>query len=80
MRVADGQIFQAIGDTWTAWIPEGTTIKLFISPDGKEDHFAEIGEESELSGPNVFQCMGFNNHSFFKITGIGADKYIDILA
>ena len=81
MKVKEGQIFQTVGEAWITWIPDGVTIKVFISPDGREDHFAEVGEESEISGPNVFQCMGYNPRSFFKITGIGTGKndYLDIL-
>lgn len=72
MKVKNEQIFQTVGDTWSVWIPEGMTIRVFISPDSMPDHFAEIGEESTISGPNVFQCMGFNNHSYFKLTGLGS--------
>ena len=80
MKVKEGQIFQAVGETWNTWIPDGMTIHVFISPDGREDHFGEIGEESEISGPNVFQVMGFNPRSFFKITGIGGgNAYLDVL-
>ena len=78
MKVKNEQIFQAAGDTWSTWIPDGMTIHVFISPDSVEGHFAEIGEESTISGPNVFQCMGFNNHSFFKLTGLGKST-LDIL-
>lgn len=79
MKIKEGQIFQAVGETWSAWIPDGMTIEIFMSPDGKEDHFGEIGEESVISGPNVFECVGFNPRSFFKITGIGEGNYIDVL-
>ena len=81
MKIQEGQIFQSIGEAWTAWIPDGMTIKIYISPDGKEEHFGEIGELSEISGPNVFQCMGYNPRSFFKITGIGTDKndFLEVL-
>ena len=81
MKIKDGQIFQTVGETWSVWIPEGMTIKVFISPDGNEKHFAEIGEQSTISGPNVFQCVGYNPRSFFKLTGIGEgkDAYLDIL-
>ena len=78
-KVEEGQIFQSVGDSWTTWIPDGMTIRVFISPDGREEHFAEIGEESEISGPNVFQCMGYNNKSFFKITGIGEGNKLELL-
>ena len=81
MKIKDGQIFQTTGETWSVWIPEGMTIKVFISPDGNENHFAEIGEQSIISGPNVFQCMGYNPRSFFKLTGIGEGKtaHLDVL-
>ena len=81
MKIKDGQIFQTTGETWSVWIPEGMTIKVFISPDGNESHFAEIGEQSTISGPNVFQCRGYNPRSFFKLTGIGEGKtaYLDVL-
>ena len=80
MKVKNEQIFQTIGDSWSTWIPEGETIKVFMSPDGKADHFGEVGEESEISGPNVFQCSGYNPHTFFKITGLSANtQYLDIL-
>lgn len=78
MKVKEGQIFQTTGETWSTWIPSGMTIHVFISPDGIEDHFGEIGEESEISGPNVFQCTGYNPRSYFKITGIGK-KQLEVL-
>ena len=81
MKIKDGQIFQTVGETWSVWIPEGMTIKVFISPDGHENHFAEVGEQSIISGPNVFQCMGYNPSCFFKLTVIGEGKteYLDVL-
>lgn len=79
MKVKNEQVFQAAGESWSVWIPDGVTIRIYISPDSVADHFAEIGEESTISGPNVFQCMGFNNHSFFKISGIPQGTTLDIL-
>jgi len=80
MKIKNRQIFSTVGESWSTWIPEGETIKVFISPDGNEDHFSEIGEESEISGPNVFQCMGFNPHSFFKVTGLTTkNQFLEIL-
>lgn len=78
MKIKNGQIFQTTGETWSTWIPAGMTIQVFISPDGKEGHFGEIGEESEISGPNVFQCTGYNPRSYFMLTGLGK-KELDVL-
>lgn len=77
-KIKNNVPFQVVGDKWSMWVPEGLTIHVFISPDGKADHFSEIGKKSLIQGPDTFQCCGFNEKSYFKVTGIG-DRELEIL-
>lgn len=75
MKVRNLEPFRAEGLTWSAWVPAGVTITVEMSADGLQDHFIDI---AEVPGPDVVQCIGYNQGTFFRINGIGDDP-IEIL-
>lgn len=78
MKIKNNTTFRVVGDKWSMWVPEGVTIHVFISADGKDGHFSEIGSKSLIQGPDTFQCCGFNEGSSFRVTGIG-DRVLEVL-
>lgn len=75
MKVKNNTVFQVVGTVWSTWLPSGLNLTIEMSPDGKSEHFAVIGEN--IQGPDMFQCSGFNNNSYFRISGLG-DSELDI--
>lgn len=75
-KVRNDEGFRTIGTRWSTWIPAGTTATIWMSADGVRDHYIDI---AEVPGPDVFQCVGYNEGTFFKVTGPDIDV-LDILA
>lgn len=76
MKIKNNIPFQTVGNMWSMWVPEGKTLKIEISPDGKEDHFVTCADD--VTGPDVFQCNGYNNGSYFRVSGFG-DEILEVL-
>lgn len=75
MKVRNNEPFRAEGLSWSAWVPAGITAVVEISADGHPDHFIDV---AEVPGPDVVQCIGYNQGTFFRVSGIGNDP-IEIL-
>lgn len=75
MKIKNKKPFQVLDERWSMWVPAGKTLTVEISPDGKDDHFAVIADD--VTGPDVFQCSGYNEKSFFRVSGFSGE--LDIL-
>ena len=72
MKIKENIPFQTVGDAWSMWVPDGVTLTIEISPDGKEGHFVECA--NDVTGPDMFQCIGYNPGTYFRVSGFGSEQ------
>lgn len=71
-------IFSPIGTAWSMYVPESKILEVYISVDEGE-HFVKFGNKAEITGPQVFNCTGFNQGSYFMIRGLENGEKINVL-